>query len=141
METIKHLHWPLILSLGAIALVRPLANILDIADFFGKGAVALTLAAAISLAWVLIVGLNRVSHPILVLVFSALAYAVYSIILSGIVSPILTGELAGPLATPIAILPILVVNALWGSVTGVLALGVQRLRGFHSGSPHAGQVR
>ncbi|HET7414799.1 MAG TPA: hypothetical protein VFI97_03785 [Arthrobacter sp.] len=135
METIKQLHWPLILGLGALALVRPLANIMNVSDFFGKGTVALTVSLAISLAWILIVGLSRVSHPVLVLVFSGLAYALYSTILSGIVSPILTGELQGPLATPIAFIPILIVNAVWGAVAGLLALGVQRLRGVSADAP------
>ncbi|WP_026819061.1 hypothetical protein [Arthrobacter castelli] len=141
METIKHLHWPLILGLGAIALVRPLANIMNISDYFSKGTVALTLTAAISLAWILIVGLSRVSHPVLVLVFSGLAYAVYSTLLSGVLSPILNGELQGPLATPIAIPAILIVNAVWGAVAGVLALVVQRLRGVRPGHPVTGQAR
>ncbi|GAB3266649.1 hypothetical protein [Arthrobacter pigmenti] len=141
METIKHLHWSLILGLGALALLRPLANIMNISDYFGKGTVALTTTVAISLAWILIVGLSRVNHPVLVLVFSGMAYAVYSTILSGILSPILTGELQGPLATPIAIIPILLVNAVWGAVAGLLALGVQRLRGVGAGSPETGHLQ
>jgi hypothetical protein len=141
METIKHLHWPLILGLGALALVRPLANIMNVSDFFGRGIVALTVTVAISLAWILIVGLSRVNHPVLVLVFSGLAYALYSTMLSGIVSPILTGELQGPLATPIAIIPILIVNAVWGAVAGLLALRVQRLRGVKAGSPDTGDLQ
>jgi hypothetical protein len=141
METFKHLHWPLILGLGALALIRPLANIMNISDYFGKGTVALTTTVAISLAWILIVGLSRVDHPVLVLVFSGITYALYSMVLSGIVSPILTGELQGPLATPIAIIPILLVNAVWGTVAGLLGLGVQRLRGFHSGSAETGQIQ
>ena len=66
----------------------------------------------------------------LTLAFAGLAYGVLSIVLSGILSPILTGELQGPLATPFAfaVVPVLVVNGVWGVVTGVIALAVMRMR-------------
>lgn len=130
MNRITSLQWPLILGLGALALVRPLARILeDQLDITGSAAVPITITAVISVAWIAVVGLSRIAHPVLTLLFTALTYAVLSIILSGVLSPLLTGELQGPLANPVAIIPDLATNAVWGLITGVLALLVQRLRG------------
>src|SRR5690606_3566377 len=86
------------------------------------------LTIAITVVWVAVVGFGRVARPLLTLVLAGLVYAVLSILASGILSPIMTGELQGPLAMPIAIIPVLLTNALWGLIAGALALLVQRLR-------------
>lgn len=130
----QSLHWPLILGLAALALIRPLFSIVGLSDVLGKPATPLILTAAITAAWVLIVGLSRVPHPVLTLVAAGLAYALASIVLSAVLSPILTGELQGPLAMPLAIIPLLIVNALWGLITGGLALLLQRVRAGRSPS-------
>jgi hypothetical protein len=65
---------------------------------------------------------------VLTLVCAGVVYGVLSIVLSGILSPILTGQLQGPLAMPFAIIPVLAVNAVWGLITGVIALLVRRAR-------------
>jgi hypothetical protein len=70
-----------------------------------------------------------VREPLLTPVAAGVAYAVAALVLSGVLSPVLTGELRGPLARPQAILPMLLVNGVWGAVCGVCALGVRRLRG------------
>lgn len=122
--------WPLIVGLGAIALVRPLARIVE-ASLGGtteSPVLAWGLTIAITVVWVAIVGFGRVARPVLTLVFAGLVYAVLSILASGIISPILTGELQGPLVMPIAIIPVLLTNAAWGAIAGLLALLVQRLR-------------
>ncbi|WP_217428558.1 hypothetical protein [Microlunatus speluncae] len=93
-------------------------------------AVAITLTILISAAWIGVVGLTRVRHPVLTLVFAALAYAVFSTVFSAIASPIVTGRLQGPLAMPGAIIAVLLSNAAWGAITGLLALALQRARGF-----------
>ncbi|RJT97043.1 hypothetical protein D6T65_15145 [Arthrobacter frigidicola] len=131
---IRSLHWPLILGLTALALIRPLFSIVGLSDALGKPATPLILTAAITAAWVLIVGLSRVSHPVLTLVAAGLAYALASIVLSGLLSPILTGELQGPLAMPLAVIPVLITNALWGLISGGLALLLQRMRAGRSPS-------
>ncbi|WP_314502231.1 hypothetical protein [uncultured Microbacterium sp.] len=133
MNTIKSLQWPLILGLGALALVRPLVSIveyqLDVSD---SPAVPIIITLVISAVWIVVVGLSKTAHPVLTLLFTGLAYAVFSIILSGILSPILTGELQGPLAMPIAIIPVLLTNAIWGLAAGGMALLLQRVRGARS---------
>ena len=40
----------------------------------------------------------------------------------------LDGELQGPLAHPVAIVPVLLVNALWGLIAGLLAVSAAKLR-------------
>jgi len=129
---VKDLRWPLILALGAVALVRPLLRILeDQAVVPSWPAMPIVMTVAVSAVWILVVGSSTVSRPVLTLVGAGLVYAVFSIVLSGVLSPILTGELEGPLARPIAIIPMLLVNVAWGLITGALALFVQRARGFH----------
>jgi hypothetical protein len=125
------LHWPLVVGLGALALVRPLMSIVGLMDELGRPLAPLLATLVISVVWIAVVGLSRVPEPVLTLVFAGLVYAGLSIALSAILSAILTGELQGPLATPFGtgVLSVLVVNALWGAVTGAIALLVRRMRG------------
>lgn len=120
---------PLIIGLAVLALVRPLFSIIGLSDALGKPATPIILTVVISVLWILIVGLSRVRNPLLTLVFAGLAYALLSILLSAVLSPILHGELQGPLTNPFAIVSVLVTNAVWGLITGALALGLQRIRG------------
>lgn len=131
MDVIKRLHWPLILGLAAVAMVRPLVS--TVACAFGTTnppAVPIAVSILITVIWVGVVGFSRVRHPYLTLLFVGLVYAAFALVFSGVLSPIITGRLQGPLATPIAIVPLFVTNAIWGSVAGLLALGLQRARGF-----------
>ncbi len=131
MRVITRLHWPLILGLGVLAMIHPLvATIASALGGNGSPAVAIMLPILISAAWIGVVGLTRVRHPVLTLVFAALAYAVFSTIFGAIASPIVTGRLQGPLAMPWTITAMLICNASWGALTGLLALALQRARGF-----------
>lgn len=121
--------WPLVLGLGALALLRPLARITGAADALGAPTGPLLLTGLVTLVWIGVVGLGRVPRPVLTLTLAGVAYGVYIVPLSAVLSTVLTGTLQGPLAMPIAIVPILVTNALWGGLAGLLALAVQRLRG------------
>lgn len=130
MKKITTLSWPLIIGLGALALIRPLVRIIGHrvdADLGAATPIAITLV--ISAIWVAVVGIGKTRHPVMTLLFTGLTYAVLSIILSGILSPMIDGRLDGPLANPIAIVPMLLTNALWGLIAGGLALLIQRLRG------------
>jgi hypothetical protein len=129
VETLKNLHWPLVLGLGALALVRPLIRIVsDPTGTSDAPATAITVSIVISLVWIAVVGWTNVAHPVLTLVCAGLVYGVLSIVISGVLSPILTGRLQGPLAMPFAIIPVLLTNAFWGLVTGLIALLVRRAR-------------
>jgi hypothetical protein len=126
------LNWWLVTALAAVALVRPVFSAVGLSETLGTPATPLVLTAVISLVWILVVGLSRVREPVLTLGAAGVAYALASIVLSAILSPILTGELQGPLAMPLAVLPVLVVNAAWGAVCGLFAMGLQNLRGLRS---------
>jgi hypothetical protein len=129
VETLKNLHWPLVLGLGALALVRPLIRIVtDPAGTADAPALAITVSLLISVVWIAVAGWTNVAHPVLTLVCAGLVYGVLSIVLSAVLSPILTGQLQGPLATPFAIIPVLITNAIWGLVTGAIALLIRRAR-------------
>lgn len=136
LTTWRQLPWVLIAGLAALALLRPVVSIvlyqLDVSD---PPAVPVLITAAISLVWVGVVGLSNVRRPVQVLVATGLAYGVASILLSAVVSPVLTGRLQGPLAMPVAIVPVLIFNAGWGAVTGVLAWVIQRWRSTRAGRP------
>lgn len=129
MNDIKALNWPLILGLGALALIRPLVNIVEHQAGVDSGPVTpITITIGISVVWIAAVGFTRVRQPLLTLVFAALTYGVFSMVLSAIVSPLLLGRLEGPLANPIAVVPVLLTNAIWGAITGALAMLIQRAR-------------
>jgi len=129
---LRRLNWPLVIGLSVIALVRPLFSIVGLSDALGKPATPLLLTAAVSLAWILAVGLSRVREPLPTLIAAGLGYALATLVLSAVLSPILSGQLQGPLANPIAILPLFIINAIWGAICGAIALGLQRARGVRS---------
>jgi hypothetical protein len=130
MDRLEQLHWGLITGLGALALIRPLLNIVGLMDGLGRPFGPLLVTALISLAWLVMVVLSRVRRPFATLVWSGIAYAVFAIVLSAILSPLLHGELLGPLTNPFAFVAVLITNALWGGAVGLLALGLQRVRGL-----------
>lgn len=123
------LNWPMILGLGALALVRPLVSIVEsVLGVSDPPAVPIIITAALSAIWITVVGLSKTAHPVQTLVLTGVTYAALALILSAILAPVLTGTLQGPLANPIALIPFLLVNVIWGLVTGGLALVLQRLR-------------
>lgn len=124
----RAVRWPLVFALGVVGLIRPVASIAGIREVIDATVAAVGLTVVVSLIWILVVGLSRVPQPFLTLVFTGLAYGAYTIVLSAILSPLLEGELMGPVANPFAIVAVLVSNAIWGGVCGLLALLVRRLR-------------
>lgn len=134
MNRLKQLHWPLIAGMGALALARPLMNMTGMTDLLGKPRGPVLMTILISAAWLAIVVLARVRQPLLTLIFTGLSYGLFALVIGAILSPILTGELSGPLANPLilpfAVAGILLTNALWGGVVGIIAWGAQRAIGF-----------
>jgi hypothetical protein len=125
VEKLKNLHWPLVLGLGALALVRPLVRIVsDPSGMADAPAVAITVSLLISVVWIAVVGFTNVAHPVLTLLCAGVVYGVLSIVLSAI----LTGQLQGPLTRPFTIVPVLLTNAFWGLVAGAIALLIRRAR-------------
>ena len=128
MNTLRDLNWPLIIVLGIVGLVRPLARIVFDGTQVPTAVVALGTTVLVTVVWALGLGLARAGNPMLGGIATGLVYALGAIVLSGILSPTLLGHLAGPLSNPLAIVPMLGANAVWGAIAGGLALLVRRVR-------------
>jgi hypothetical protein len=111
--------------MGALALIRPFMSITGLMEGLGRPFGSIFMTVLISVAWLAIVVLARVREPIFTLIFTGLVYGAFAIVISAILSPILTGELAGPITNPFAIVSVLITNAIWGLIVGVIALGIQ----------------
>ncbi|WP_067598253.1 hypothetical protein [Nocardiopsis listeri] len=123
--------WPLVLGLGALALIRPLLRVTGIADALAQGGplVPVSTTVLITVSWVAAVLVARVPRPFLTLVHTGVAYGVLAVALSAVLSPILDGRLQGPLTDPFALVMVLVLNAGWGAAAGGIALGIRGLTG------------
>lgn len=123
----RSVNWFLACVLGVVALIRPVVRIVASESGYEVSPVLpVLLTIGITAVWIIAVVSARAASPVLTLVVAGLVYAVLSTVLSGILSPILDGELSGPLANPIAIVPMLLINALWGLVAGGIARIFQR---------------
>src|SRR5690606_21407865 len=100
MKNLDQLNWPLIVGMGALALIRPFLNITGIMDLFGRPFGPIFVTILISIAWLAIVVVAKVRQPIMTLTLTGGAYGVIAFLLGTILSPILTGELSGPIANP-----------------------------------------
>ncbi len=128
VRAVRSLSWPLVLCLGALALVRPLMNVTGLADAIGRPAAPLLATLVLSVVWVVAIVVARPPAPLATGIAVGLAYGVLAIVLSAVLSPILTGELQGPVANPFAIVPMLLTNAVWGALAGLAAKGLLALR-------------
>lgn len=125
------LSWPLIVLLGVFALVRPVLNITGGMDVLGRPVGPVLVTGVLSVVWLVVVVWWRSERPVVTLACAGLVYGVLAVVLSAVLSPILHGELRGPLVTPggIGVVMVLLVNACWGAVVGLVASAVgSRLR-------------
>lgn len=129
MTKLTQLHWPLILGMGALALIRPVLNITGAMDGLGRPFGPLLMTLCISGAWLALVVFANIREPLLTLICTGIIYGVFAILLSAILSPILTGTLAGPITNPFATASVLITNAIWGALVGLLALGLLKVTG------------
>ena len=129
MNKLEQLHWPLIIGLGALALIRPLLSVVGLMDGLGRPFGPLLVTALISLAWLGIVLISRVRRPFLTLVWTGIMYGIFAMLMTATLSTILHGKLMGPLTNPFAFVAVLITNAIWGGAVGLLALGLQSLSG------------
>lgn len=121
--------WPLVLGLAAFALVRPAIRIAeDRAGLDLSPAAPIAATIVVTVVWTAAAVLSRVRDPLTTLLYTGLTYGLLSIVLSAVLSPILLDHLEGPLARPLTIVPVLIVNAVWGLMTGVIALMIRRAR-------------
>ncbi|WP_218020311.1 hypothetical protein [Nocardia sienata] len=130
----KTADWPLALGLGAFALVRPAIRIVeDRAGLDLSPAAPIAATIAVTVVWTAAAVLTRVRDPLTTLLYAGLTYGVLSIVLSAVLSPLLLGHLEGPLSRPLTIVPILIVNAVWGLIAGAVALMIRRARRDNTG--------
>lgn len=125
------LSWPLIVLLGVFALVRPVLNITGGMDVLGRPVGPVLVTGVISVVWLVVVVWWRSERPVVTLLCAGLVYGVLAVVLSAVLSPILHGEFRGPLVTPggIGVVMVVLVNACWGAVAGLVASAVgSRLR-------------
>ncbi|MEB3370876.1 hypothetical protein [Saccharopolyspora mangrovi] len=125
---VARLSWPLIALLGVFALVRPVPSITGAMEVLGRPWAPLVVTVLISIVWFAAVVWRREGRPVLTLTCAGLVYGVLAVVLSAVLSPVLHGELMGPLASPggVGVVMVLLVNAAWGAVVGVVASVVSR---------------
>jgi len=118
----KGLNWKLIAVLSAIALSRPIMSMTGISEAIGKPVTSITSTIMITFIWITAVVIKNEPKPLLTLLFAGMGYGIFAIIISGIFSPILTGHLQGPLTNPFAFVSVLATNAIWGLLSGAIAM-------------------
>jgi hypothetical protein len=118
--------WSLVAGLAALALLWPLTGLTGL---FGTGAPrAFAVIGVTAVVWIGVVGLGRVPRPVLTLTLTGLAYGLVVAGL-GLLVPVLGGFGPGAGGPAWTIVPALVMDAFWGAMAGLVAAGVQRLRG------------
>lgn len=130
------IRWRLVLLLGAFALIRPalrMTGIIGDEGFVHPVAGVLGASLLITFVWVIAAVQSRTSRPVMTLVLAGVAYAIFAAVLSLPFSVILEGQLAGPLLNPFAMASMVMINALWGAVAGVIAWSIAGLRRRSSG--------
>lgn len=128
MNKLEQLQWPLIIGMGALALVRPFLNSIGAIDSPGTLISPFMLTVFISATWLVIVVRSKVHAPLLTLLFAGAAYGVFTLLISAFLSTVLGGQLGGPLTNSFATLFVLVTHTFWGFVVGLMArvlLGTQ----------------
>ncbi|HEU5090414.1 MAG TPA: hypothetical protein VFT99_23330 [Roseiflexaceae bacterium] len=124
MKAAVHLHWPLVVGLGSLALVRPFVAISGLLDAIGRPLGSLLVTALISFVWIIVVAALRVRRPILTLTCSGVVYGLVALAVNAILSPLLDGERRGPSTHLVAAASVILVNALWGVLAGTAALAL-----------------
>lgn len=121
--------WAVVAGLSALALLWPLTGLTGV---LGTGAPrAFAVIGTTAAVWIGVVGLGRVPRPVLTLTLTGLAYGIVGVALGQLV-PALAG-LGGPGGSGVepawTTVPALLVDTFVGLLAGLVAAGVQRLRG------------
>ncbi|WP_159618577.1 hypothetical protein [Ruania rhizosphaerae] len=133
--------WPLVFGLASLTLLWPLTSVTGLADAIGNPARALLLIAGIGGAWIGVVGLGHVARPIATVTLTGLVAGVITLAASVVVTG-LGAESGGMSGAPAFAVPLVAAEmigsqTLLGFLAGLVAAGVQRLRGTttqHGGS-------
>jgi len=126
-NALRAMPWALIVTLGIVALVRPVLSILDVYDSgpLEKPVGPILFTVLIAVVWLSAAVLLRVEKPVEVLALAGVAYGVFALVLNLILNLFMDSAEIPPVPGMIGIL---IFNALEGVVLGVIALGLLRLR-------------
>lgn len=121
--------WAVVAGLSALALLWPLTGLTGV---LGTGAPrAFVILGVTAAVWIGVVGLGRVPRPVLTLTLTGLAYGLVGVVLGQLVPAL--GGFGGPGGSGVepawTIVPALLVDSFVGLLAGLVAAGVQRLRG------------
>lgn len=125
MDSLKRLHWPLIIGLGALALVWPVLNLTGLMDLLGRPVGPLLVIVLISLVWLGAMLLSKVREPLLTLTATGAIYGLFAILIGALLAPLVDGQASGPMSHPIAIVMLLLTNSIWGALVGLCAQLIQ----------------
>jgi hypothetical protein len=122
-QTPEPVSWPVVLGLGALALLFPLAELTGVSEAVGEAPTALLLLGLVATVWIGGVGLFRVPRPVLTLTLTGAVSGVVLVVLSLGTRPGVGGVLAALVgAFEVARSTVL------GTLAGVLAAAVQNTR-------------
>jgi len=122
----------LIVSLGLLALIRPIIKVFgDVFNYHVSALATVLITAAIAIVWISVVVKLRVKKPVIVLALSGVTYAVASIVMA------VTIQLAFPnLGDSDARIPVLltvglvattIFNFVYGAFLGLVAFAIQKV--------------
>lgn len=122
--------WGVVAGLAALFLLWPLTGLTGLTGLLGTGAPrALLIIGLTAVVWIGVVGLGRVPRPVLTLTLTGLAYGLLAHA-AGLLFPVLAGFGGPGTGAPAwTLLFALAMDAGWGALAGLVAAGVQRVRG------------
>ncbi|MBB3082650.1 hypothetical protein [Geodermatophilus sabuli] len=115
--------WPVVLGLGALALLFPLAELTGVADALGEAPTALLLLGLVAVVWIGGIALGRVPRPVLTSTLAGVTFGVVLVVLS-----LALGTGTDAEGAPVAAVAAFEVgrSAGLGALAGLLADAVQR---------------
>lgn len=126
------LPWSLIITLGLIALIRPIIKIAgDVFGYTVSPLATVLISVGIAVVWIGVVVMLKVRKPVIVLALSGVAYAVLSIVMAlaiQLLAPDL-GDSEVAIATLLTsgLIATTIFNAAYGAFLGCVAYGVQKI--------------
>ncbi len=117
--------WPVVLGLGALALLFPLAELTGLTDALGSAPTALLLFGTVTATWIGVVGFGRVPRPVLTLTLAGAAFGVVLVALSVTLRTL--PDVDGVLVVLGALLE-MVRSTVLGALAGLFAAAIQTRR-------------
>ena len=128
-KQLQHLPWKLIFILASIQLIRPILSTAGFFDNFRpQGPIIAT--ALIALIWIGVAVIGNVREPVKVLAMAGATYAVIGVAMAVFLqiffswSPEETVSI--PLLLSAGLIGGIVVNVIWGSFLGFVAIGIKK---------------